>query len=102
MALAPSVPGNQRPDPKPVIWVKPGSNVHSISSLITSSIEEDRKITLRAIGAGAVNQAVKSIVQARQIMAASGEDLAMRPGMTTVEGNDGKPVTAIVMHCFLL
>lgn len=87
---------------KPAIWVKPGSPVQAISSLITSSICEDKKITLRAIGAGAVNQAIKGAIQARQVMALAGEDLYLRPGFTTVQGRDGTEVTAIVMHLFLM
>jgi stage V sporulation protein S len=85
----------------PVIWVRPDSNVQNVAGLLTTSIEKDRRITLRAIGAGAVNQAVKSIIQARQQLASHGEDLIIRPGFTTVAGNDGNEVTAIVLHCLL-
>jgi stage V sporulation protein S len=86
---------------QPLIWVRPDSNVQSIAALVSSSIEKDKRITLRAIGAGAVNQAVKSVIQARQQLASHGEDLIVRPGFTTVSGNDGNEVTAIVLHCLL-
>lgn len=85
----------------PVIWVRPDSNVQGIATMLTSSIEEDGKITLRAIGAGAVNQAVKGIIQARQQLSGQGEDLIMKPGFVKVKGKDETEVTAIVFHCFL-
>jgi stage V sporulation protein SpoVS len=56
---------------------------------------------LRAIGAGAVNQAVKGTIKARQWLAGEGEDLVVRPGCTIVKGNNDKDVTAIVLHCAL-
>ena len=89
------------PPKYPIIWVRPDSNVQNIAGLISSSIEKDKRITLRAIGAGAVNQAVKAVIQARQQLASHGEDLIVRPGFTTVAGNDGNEVIAIVLHCLL-
>lgn len=83
------------------IFVRPDSNVKGIASLITGSIFEESRITLRAIGAGAINQAVKSTIQARQYLAGQGEDLVIRPGFATVKGNDGSDVTAVVLHCTL-
>lgn len=85
----------------PIIWVRPNSNVQGVAGLLTSSIEEDQHIILRAIGAGAVNQAVKSIIQSRQQLAGRGQDMFIRPGFVTVQGNDGNDVTAIVLHCLL-
>jgi stage V sporulation protein S len=85
----------------PVIWVRPDSNVQGIAGLISSSIEEDGRVTLRAIGAGAVNQALKGTIQARQQLAQRGEDMILKPGFTTVSGHDGSDVTAIVLHCLL-
>lgn len=83
------------------IFVRPDSNVQGVATLITSSIFEESRITLRAIGAGAVNQAVKGAIQARQQLAGQGEDLVIRPGFTTVRGHDGSDVTAVVLHCTL-
>lgn len=83
------------------IFIRPDSNVAGIAALITSSIHEERRITLRAIGAGAINQAVKGTIQARQHLAGGGDDLVIRPGFTTVKGNDGSDITAIVLHCSL-
>jgi stage V sporulation protein S len=84
-----------------LIWVKPESNVQAMGGLVTASITEHKKVTVRAIGAGAVNQAIKSVIKARQFMAGQGEDLIVRPGFVDVTGNDGSPVTAIVLICTL-
>jgi stage V sporulation protein S len=84
-----------------VIFVRPSSNVQGVGSQVLSGLRAYRRITLRAIGAGAVNQALKGAIQARQQFAANGEDLIIRPGFVTVDGNDGYEVTAIVLHCML-
>lgn len=86
---------------KPLIWVRPGSNVNTIANLISSSIFDDGRVSLRAIGAGAVNQALKSTIQARQQLSAGGYDLIVKPGFANVEGSDGSPITAVVLHCLL-
>lgn len=100
---SPVLPPTNADLPKyPIIWVRPNSNVQGVAGTITSSIREDERVTLRAIGAGAVNQALKAAIQARQQLAVQGEDLIVRPGFTTVQGNDGTDVTAIVLHCLLI
>ena len=96
-----SANGDEVKQPLAPIFVRPDSNVQGIAGLITSSIMEERRITLRAIGAGAVNQAIKGTIQARQQLAGNGEDLVLRCGFTTVKGHDGSDVTAIVVHCSL-
>ena len=100
--VAPEGAQQSAPTKYPIIWVKPSSSVPATASMLISSIEEDQRITLRAIGAGAVNQALKAAIHARQILAGRGLDLIIKPGFTTVEGNDGNDVTAIVLHCLLL
>lgn len=49
-----------------------------------------KKVEVRAIGAGAVNQAVKGIIVARRLAAPEGGDLKIVPGFvdTKVEGKD--------------
>ena len=86
----------------PVVWVRPGSNVQGMATMVVSSIAHETRVTLRAIGAGAVNQAIKAAIQARQQLAAQGEDMVVRPGFTNVKGNEGEPVTAVVLHCVLI
>lgn len=84
------------------IWVKPSASVPSLGGLIATNIHETGEVTLRAIGAGANNQAIKAIVHARQLLAAGSYDLIMRPGMRSEKGKLGDPVTVTVMRCSLL
>lgn len=102
MALKNDAVLGENPPKYPTIWVRPNSNVQGVGGALTASMLEDGHTVLRAIGAGAVNQAVKSAIQARQHLSAQGEDLVVRPGFVTVQGNDGNDVTAIVFHCVLL
>lgn len=85
----------------PVIRIRPDSPVPGIAQMIVSSIGDDERITLRVIGAGALNQGIKGIIQARQQLWSKGMDLTLRPDFTTVSGSDGGEVTAIVLHCVL-
>lgn len=52
---------------------------------------------MRAIGAGAVNQAVKACAIARGYVAVRGIDLLVRPGFGTVVIND-KEYSTIVLN----
>jgi stage V sporulation protein SpoVS len=85
-----------------IIWVRPDSSVPGIATLIVDKLAIEKRVTLRVIGAGALNQGIKGSIQARQVMAGKGEDLVLRPGFATVMGNDGNEVTAIVLHCTLV
>jgi len=75
--------------------VSAGSNAQSVGSAIAHALYESPQIKLRAVGASAVNQAVKAIAIARGYVAPRGLDLSCRPGFTTVESRDGS-ISAIV------
>jgi stage V sporulation protein S len=62
-------------------------------------VYDSRPVVLRAIGAGAVNQAVKALVVAQGYVAQRGLVLANRPGFITIP-LDGEERTAIVFHVF--
>lgn len=64
--------------------VKGNSNVHSCSLSLFKLIQEGNEVEVTAIGAGAVNQAVKIISRARANIAQSGQDLLVRPGMRNI------------------
>lgn len=66
---------------------------------ISHAIYDNKRVVLRAIGAGAVNQAVKGLVVASQHVAARGLILANRPGFVNVT-MDGEERTAIIFHVF--
>jgi len=70
--------------------VSAGSNPQSVASAIAHAIYDTREVKLRAVGAGAVNQAVKAIAIARGYVAPRGLDLTCKPGFTTIESRDGE------------
>jgi stage V sporulation protein S len=80
---------------EPHLRVSAGSNPQSVASAIAHAIYEKHEVKLRAVGAGAVNQAVKAIAIARGYVAPRGLDLTCKPGFTTVESRDGE-ISAIV------
>lgn len=84
---------------EPFLRVSAGSNPQSVASAIAHAIYENRQVKLRAVGAGAVNQAVKSIAIASGYVAPRGMVLNCRPGFTTIESRDGE-ISAIIFAIF--
>jgi stage V sporulation protein S len=80
---------------EPFLRVSAGSNPQSVASAIAHAIYEKHEVKLRAVGAGAVNQAVKAIAISRGYVAPRGMDLTCKPGFTTIESRDGE-ISAIV------
>lgn len=80
---------------EPFLRVSGGSNPQSVASAIAHAIYEKREVKLRAVGAQAVNQAVKAIAISRGYVAPRGLDLTCKPGFTTIESRDGE-ISAIV------
>jgi stage V sporulation protein S len=86
---------NEKDTEEKFLRVSAGSNAQSVGSAIAHALYESPQIKLRAVGASAVNQAVKAIAIARGYVAPRGLDLSCRPGFTTVESRDGS-ISAIV------
>ncbi len=61
------------------------SNPKSIAGAIARSLEDNEEVKLEAVGAGAVNQAVKAVAIARGFVAPSGQDLICTPGFFDLE-----------------
>lgn len=80
---------------EPFLRVSAGSNPQSVASAIAHAIYDNRNVKLRAVGAGAVNQATKAIAIARGYVAPRGLDLVCKPGFATIESRDGE-ISAIV------
>ena len=68
-----------------------------LASAISHALYDGKKVALRAVGAGAVNQAVKGFVVAQQHVAARGMVISFRPGFATIT-MDGEERTAIVFY----
>ena len=83
------------PADEPFLRVSASSNPQSVASAIAHAIYDKHEVKLRAVGAGAVNQAVKAIAISRGYVAPRGLDLTCKPGFTTIQSRDGE-ISAIV------
>lgn len=71
-----------------------------LASAISHGIYDGRAVTLRAIGAGANNQAVKAIAIAQGYVAPRAIVLNTRIGFTTVDMPDKPDTTAMIYKVF--
>lgn len=77
-----------------VIKVSAGSRTSSVAGAIAGVVREHKRAEVQAIGAGAVNQAVKAAAIARGYLQEDGIDVVCLPEFTTVD-IEGKERTAI-------
>ncbi len=71
-----------------VLRISTKSNPNSVAGAIAGLIKEKGKAEMQAIGAGALNQAVKAIAIARGFVAPSGVDLVCIPAFTEIKIED--------------
>lgn len=74
--------------------VSAGTNPNSLAGAIAGKIREGKEVELKAIGAGAVNQAVKALAIARGFISPSGVNLTFIPGFVDAS-IDGQEKTAL-------
>ncbi len=77
-----------------IIKVSSGSRTSAVAGAIAGVIREHNRAEAQAIGAGAVNQAIKAIAIARGYLQEDGIDIICIPEFVSVE-IDGKERTAI-------
>jgi len=77
-----------------VLKVSAHSQPKSVAGAIAAVVRESGAVEVQAVGAGAVNQTVKSIAIARGYVAPNGIDLICIPSFTKIE-IDGEERTAI-------
>lgn len=70
------------------------SNPNSVAGALANVIREKKEAEVQAIGAGALNQAIKAITIARGFVAPSGKNLTCIPAFTDII-IDGEERTAI-------
>ncbi len=70
------------------------SNPNSVAGALAGAIRENGKAEIQAIGAGALNQAIKAVAIARGFVAPGGVDLICIPAFVDIE-IDGEERTAI-------
>ena len=77
-----------------VLKVSTKSNPNSVAGALAAVIKENNIAEIQAVGAGAINQAVKAIAIARGFIAPSGKDIVCIPAFTDII-IDGEERTAI-------
>ena len=77
-----------------VLKVSTKSNPNSVAGALAAILKEKSLVEIQAIGAGAINQAVKAIAIARGFIAPSGKDIVCIPAFTDIQ-IDGEERTAI-------
>ncbi len=74
--------------------VRSKSNPNSIAGALANVLKEKNTVEIQAIGAGALNQAIKAVAIARGFVAPSGKNLICIPAFTDIM-IDGEERTAI-------
>ncbi len=81
-----------------ILKVSSRSNPTAVAGAIAGVIREGKEVEVQAVGAGAVNQAMKSVIVARGYLAPIDVDLICVPSFMTIE-IEGESRTAIKMVC---
>lgn len=80
-----------------ILRVSSSSAAGPLASALSHAVYDGQHVALRAVGAGAVNQAVKAIAIAQSYVAMRGLLLYTRVGFTTVKMPD-REVSGIVLR----
>lgn len=80
----------------PLLKVAGNSAPQDLAAAIANHLYSGRSVKVRAIGAGAVNQAVKGCAIAHNYIASRGLKLSLVPGFETVDGTDGD-ISSIIL-----
>ncbi len=81
-----------------VLKVSSRSTPNAVAGAIAGIIREQKSVEVQAVGAGAANQAIKSVAIARGYLAPVGIDLICIPAFASVQ-IDGEDRTAIKLIC---
>jgi len=67
-----------------IIKVSSKSNPNSVAGALANTLREKDSVEMQAIGAGALNQAIKAIAIARGFVAPSGKNLVCTPAFSNI------------------
>ena len=81
-----------------VLKISSKSNPNSVAGAIAGLVKESTRAEMQAIGAGAINQAIKAVAIARGFVAPAGVDLVCIPAFAEVqvEGEDRTGIKLII------
>ena len=77
-----------------ILKISAKSSPNGVAGAIAGLVKENGKVEMQAIGAGAINQAIKAVAIARGFVAPSGKNLVCIPAFTDIQ-IDGEERTAI-------
>ena len=77
-----------------LLRVSASSSPNSVAGAIAGVLEEENRVVLQVIGAGALNQGIKAVAIARGFVAPRGFDLICIPAFNDIEV-EGEERTAI-------
>ena len=77
-----------------ILKVSSKSNPNSVAGALANVFREKGTVEVQAVGAGALNQAIKAIAIARGFVAPSGKNLVCIPAFSDI-AIDGEEITAI-------
>jgi stage V sporulation protein S len=80
-----------------ILRVSGGTPAEKLGSVIARHVYAGTRVSLRAVGAPAVNQAMKAVAIAQKHTAPRGVTLSVRPGFVDVPMPD-KTVTGMIFH----
>lgn len=74
------------------------SNPNAVAGALANVIRQNEKVEIQAIGAGALNQAIKAVAIARGFVAPSGKNITCTPAFTdiTLEGEEKTAIKLII------
>lgn len=81
-----------------ILKVSSKSNPNSVAGAIANVFREKGSVEIQAVGAGAINQAIKAIAIARGFVAPSGKNLICIPAFSdiSIEGEDKTAIKLII------
>lgn len=80
-----------------LLRVAASSNAQQLASAIAHAVYAGKPPKMRAVGAGAVNQAVKACAIAAGYVAPTGRILSFRPGFENITSRDGQ-ISAVTLQ----
>ena len=81
-----------------ILKVSSKSNPNSIAGALANILRGENSVEIQAVGAGALNQAIKGIIIARGFIAPSGKNLYCIPSfsMAIIEGEERTAIKLMV------
>lgn len=94
---APAEPKSASINGEIVLFVRSSTDPHTTCGALIRYLEEGHSVVLRAVGAGAVNQAVKAVAIARQHLIRQSKEILAAPGFEMVSIEEVER-TAVVLR----